>query len=149
MFVPAAADDSPLDATALARGAMRYLRDLGYRPLTEFKLKNKRRADIAAIDRGGRVVIVEVKSGVADFRADAKWPDYLDFCDGFYFAVGADFPHDILPAEAGLLVADRYHAECVRPAPERPLNGTRRKHLILQFALAAAARLHDWEDPGL
>ena len=54
---------------------------------------------MAAIDRTGRVTLVEVKSCRADFRSDRKWQQYLGYCDRFYFAVGRDFPLDLLPPE--------------------------------------------------
>ena len=52
----------------------------------------------SGLDRKGRFVIVEIKSSLADFRADTKWPDYLPHCDFYYFAVADDFPVDVLPA---------------------------------------------------
>ena len=44
------------------------------------------RADVIALCGAGKLTIVEIKSSVADFRADRKWPDYRDFCDRFFFA---------------------------------------------------------------
>jgi len=136
-------------AGQVARGVCRHFADLGYQSLTEFRLRNGRRADILAINRDGHVVLVEVKSSEADFRTDSKWPDYLPFCERFYFAVPPRFPTELLPTDHGLIVADAYDAEIVRPADDRPLNGTRRRHLILRFALTAAARLQGLADPRI
>src|SRR5438105_2005349 len=83
------------DAPLLARGVCRALTQLGFACLTEFALANGRRADVAALGRGGKIAIVEVKSSLADLRADRKWPEYWEFCDRLYFAVAADFPHDL------------------------------------------------------
>lgn len=130
----------PDETSALTRGVMRLFVDMGLAPLAEFQLANGRRADIAALDRKGRVTIVEVKSCRADYEADAKWPDYLDFCDAFYFAVGPAFPRDILPDEAGLILADAYGAAIAAPAHDRPLAGARRKALTLRFARQSALR---------
>ena len=47
----------------------------------ELPLGNGRRADMAAIDRTGRVTLVEVKSDRADFRSDRKWREYPDYCE--------------------------------------------------------------------
>ena len=54
-------------------------------------LRNRRRADLMGIDARGHIVIVEIKVSRADLLGDAKWPEYLDFCDRFYWgpAVGA------------------------------------------------------------
>ena len=88
-------------AQQLARGVGRLLGHLGYDSLTEFTLRSGRRADLAGIDRKGRIVIVEIKSSVADFRADQKWPEYLDYCDLFYFAVPVDFRWKSCPTNRG------------------------------------------------
>ena len=66
--------------------------DLGLAPLVEFKLSSGRRIDVMGLDRKGLFTAVEIKSGREDFRADGKWPEYLDFCDAFYFAVAAGLP---------------------------------------------------------
>lgn len=129
------------DAALLARGVGRLLTDMGYSPLPEFRLSSRRRVDVIGVDARGRVVIVEIKCSLADFRADRKWMEYLEFCDRFYFAVALDFPKDVLPTDTGLIVADAYGGEVVRPAPERPMNGNQRRGLTLQLARTAATRL--------
>ncbi len=123
------------------------LADHGYASITEFPLNNNRRTDVAGIDRKGNVVIVEIKSSPADYRADSKWPDYLDHCDRFYFAVDEMFPIEILPEAQGLIIADRYGAEIVREAEIHKINGARRKALTLSFARTAARRLTSLLDP--
>lgn len=135
-------------AWAIRRGATRLLAAAGQAVVAELPLGNGRRADLVALDGSGRLSIVEIKSGRADFRADRKWHAYLDHCDRFYFAVAADFPRAILPAGEGLIVADRFTAEIVRPAPIRPLAGARRKALLIRFGHAAAARLQALLDPA-
>jgi hypothetical protein len=145
---------SPLDdgrqsaaARDIARGAARLLALHGLRAIPELPLPNGRRADLVAVGEKGEVVIVEIKSSLADFRADQKWPDYRDFSDRLYFAVGREFPMDVLPDEVGVIVADRYGGEMVRTAPEHPLAGARRKAFLLRFARIAAGRLMTLADP--
>lgn len=46
------------------------------------------------------IVIVEIKTSLADLRADRKWPEYRDFCDVLLFAVLAGFPLPALPTPA-------------------------------------------------
>lgn len=125
---------------ALTRGVTRLFFNLGLAPLCEFRLANGRRADVAGIDRKGRFIIAEVKSCRADFEVDQKWPDYLDFCDQFYFAVDPHFPRVLLPDAEGLIIADDYGAAIARSAQDRPLNAARRKALTLRFARQAAAK---------
>jgi hypothetical protein len=131
----------------LTRGVRRALVERGYASLTEFRLASGRRADVLAVNEAGEVVIVEVKSSVADFRADQKWPEYQAWCDTFFFAVAADFPADLIPAECGLMVADGFGAAVLRDAPLVKLNPARRRTLVLRMARMAAGRLHRLEDP--
>lgn len=142
-LIPAAIEDvaNPLVAAGIARGVMRLFADLGYAALQEFPLRAKRRADIVALNDAGEFVIVEIKSCRADFRADQKWPEYLDFCDRFFFAVTPDFPREILPADRGLIIADRHGAAIVRESVATPLNGNRRRAQTLQLAMTASQRL--------
>ncbi len=126
---------------------MRAFAALGYSALAEVTLPNGRRADVLAIDGRGQILLVEVKSSVADFRADAKWPEYRAFCDFFYFAVPADFPQALIPETAGLLVADGYGAEMLRDCAGIALPAARRKALLLRFAHLAASRLQLALDP--
>jgi hypothetical protein len=132
----------------LARGVCRHLLDSGAAPLTEFVPARGLRVDVIAIDAQGHVIIVECKSGLPDFRADAKWPGYLDWCDAFYFAVDDAFPVDVLPPAEGLIRADAWGAEILRPAVPRPLAAARRRALTLRLARKAAERLRQVLDPG-
>jgi hypothetical protein len=141
--------DATGPAERLTRGVRRALVERGYASLTEFRLTTGRRADILAVNDAGEIVIVEVKSSVADFRADRKWPEYQPWCDGFYFAVGTGFPADLIPDDCGLMIADEFGAAVLREAPVVRLNPARRRALVLRLALAAAGRLHRLEDPML
>ena len=145
----ATARSRPNTTIAVTRGTRRFLALSGHATVTELSLKGGRRADIMAIDAKGGVTIVEVKSGVPDFRADQKWPDYLAFCDRFYFAVDEAFPAELIPADCGLMIADAYDAAVVREPADRPLDPARRRSVLLRFARTAAQRLHRVEDPGL
>ena len=137
------------EARKLARGICRTLRALGYGALTEFTLRSGRRVDVIGLNAAGEFLIVEVKISEADFRADRKWPDYLEFCDGFYFAVPEGFPQRLLPEECGLMVVDAYMGAILRPSPKLPpMAAARRRALTLSFGLAATGRLHRVIDPG-
>lgn len=139
---------TPAAAAAITRGVRRALAERGFVSLVEFSLPCGRRADVFAFDGAGTLLIVEVKSGVVDFRTDRKWPEYRDWCDGFYFAVDDAFPSALVPGECGLLVADAFGAAVMRDAPVAKLAGARRRSLIQRAALVAAGRLHRIEDPG-
>ena len=130
----------PETTAQVTRGAARLLTALGYAPLAEVTLPNGRRADLMALGPKGQIFIVEVKSSVEDFRTDQKWWDYGPYCDAFAFAVGPEFPREILPEEPGLIVADGFGGAVLREAPTTPLAGARRKALTLAFARLAAMR---------
>lgn len=134
-------------ALALHRGAGRLLRDRGFALLPEFCLATGRRADIIGINGEGRIWIIEIKSSVQDYRSDNKWHEYGEFCDRFFFAIPDWLEPDIIPQEAGLIVGDKFSAEILREPAEFPLHASRRKALTLQFARAAALRLHGLYDP--
>jgi len=134
-------------ALIIARGVRRLLRARGFSSLTELPLTDGRRADIAAINCDGEVLIVEIKSSLADFRADRKWRDYVASCDRLYFAISEQTPAGLIPSEAGLILADPYGAEIVREAELQRLAPSSRRALLLRFAQAAADRLHRLADP--
>lgn len=136
-------------AAEIARGTQRMLARHGFASLAELPLPNGRRADLVALSQKGEIWIIEIKSSIEDFRSDQKWPEYRDYCDRLLFAVKAEFPTEILPGEAGLILADRYSGEVVREAPEYKLAGGRRKSMMLLFARAAAFRLTLTLDPPL
>jgi hypothetical protein len=137
----------PGTAGSLARGICRALEQLGYASLLEFPLANGRRADILALGKTGDLVIIEIKSSVADFRADRKWAFYREFADRLYFAVPNEFPSVLIPEECGLIVADAFGAAVLRHGVLIPLVPARRRALTLRFALAAASRLRRHLDP--
>ena len=134
-------------ALAIARGIARYLHALGYCVVSELPLPSGRRADLVALGGDGEIIIVEIKSSVADFRADQKWMDYRRHCDRLFFATHADVPCDIFPAAAGLIVADAFGATIVCEAPEQRIAAATRRSVTLRFAHAAALRLQALADP--
>lgn len=128
-------------AMDVARGVSRLLLAEGYSPILEFTLPNGRRLDVAAIGPGGEILGVEIKVALADLRGDAKWREYLDYCDLFYFAIPPDFPGERVPHETGLIVADRYGGAIVKAAEAQTLHASRRKAVTISFARCAAERL--------
>ncbi len=147
------AEDSPLSRPEITqrvtRGMARWLAAAGHAVLTEVPLKSGRRVDLLALDRTGKVLVIEVKSSPADYLADQKWQEYLAYGDAFAFAVPEGFPVDLLPAEEGLFIADGFEAAALRPPVQRLLAPARRKALTLSFARLAATRLHRMVDPPI
>lgn len=141
-------------AQAVARGICRLFARNDIWCLSEMPLRNGRRADLMGIDPKGRVVIVEIKVSRADLLGDGKWPDYLDHCDRFYWGLPPELDRsplegpDFLPDSCGVIVADGYDAEIVRPAPSRPLAAARRKVEVERLARAALRRQLVSHDPA-
>jgi hypothetical protein len=131
----------PDTTLALARGVTRLLADHGLASVLEVPLANGRRADVMALSAHGEIWIVETKSCLADFAVDAKWPDYVEYCDRFFFGVTEEFPRELIPDDVGLIVADGFGGAILRESPARPLAAARRKAVTLLFARLAAARL--------
>ena len=128
-------------AADVARGVSRMLLAEGFSPLTELTLSNGRRLDIAAIGPKGEIIGIEIKISTADLRCDTKWPEYLDYCDLFYFAVPPEFPLAAIPQSAGLVVADCYGGAILRSATPHNVHSARRRSVMLRFAQSAAERL--------
>ena len=142
-------------AQAVARGICRLFARNDIWCLSEMPLRSNRRADLMGIDAKGHLVIVEIKVSRADLLGDGKWTDYLDHCDRFYWGLA---PHldracmdeaHFLPERCGLIVADGYDAEILRPAATVPLAAARRKAETERLARAALRRQLGLIDPNL
>jgi hypothetical protein len=157
MTPPAAIPTDPdlKAAQAVARGICRLFARNDIWCLPEMPLRSNRRADLMGIDAKGHLVIVEIKVSRADLLGDGKWTDYLDHCDRFYWGLA---PHldracmedpGFLPERCGLIVADGYDAEILRPAATVPLAAARRKAETERLARAALRRQQALIDPKL
>lgn len=147
------ASSQPLAAADVARGIGRLFARNGIWCLGEMPLRGGRRADLMGLDAKGRVVIVEIKVSRADLLGDTKWPDYLDHCDRFYWGLAPDLDRACLedpafqPESCGIIVADGYDAEILRPAPLHPLAAARRKVETEALARTAMRRSLIAADP--
>ena len=133
-------------AQAVSRGICRLFARYDIWCIAEMPLRNGRRADLMGIDAKGQILIVEIKVSRADLLGDGKWPDYLDFCDRFFWGLPPELDRacldgsDFRPDCCGVIVADGYDAEIVRPAPLQPLAAVRRKVEIERLARTALRR---------
>jgi hypothetical protein len=136
-----------LVAADVARGTTRMLAREDCLAVAEVALGNNRRADLMGLCPKGLVTIVEVKISRADLLGDAKWTDYLNYCDRFFWAIPVGFDvalldrPELLPERAGVIVADRYEAAIIRQPIPVPLAASRRRAETLRFARRAARRL--------
>ena len=115
-----------LVAVDVARGVSRLFLRHDLLSIAEVPLGNGRRADLFALSPKGLVTIVEIKVSKADLLGDSKWPDYLDYCDRYFWAVPQGFDlglmerPSLMPERTGLIVADRYDAAILREAQSEP-----------------------------
>jgi hypothetical protein len=145
--------DSGDGAASVARGVSRLFLRNQIMVQPEVSLRNHRRADLMGVNAKGEVIIVEIKVARADLLGDQKWPEYLDYCDRFFWAVPAGFDFSpiegdsFLPQRTGLIVADAYDAQIIRPAALVPLAAARRKVEVQRLARVAMRRLMAMADP--
>lgn len=150
---PTPTDGDCRTAREVARGIARLFARNAIWCLAEMPLRNGRRADLMGVDAKGRIVIVEIKVQRCDLLGDAKWPDYLDHCDRFYWGLPPGLDRTPLDGDryrpdcCGIVVADGYDAEIVRPAPLHPLPAARRKAETERLARTALRRLTVGGDP--
>lgn len=151
---PAPRLDSPsLRAADVARGVGRLFARNGIWCMPEVPIRNGRRADLMGIDAKGLVVVVEIKVSRADLIGDGKWTEYLDYCDRFFWALPPGLDRGLLegeafrPAASGVIVADGFDAEIVRPAALAPLAAARRKVEVERLARLAMRRHTALRDP--
>lgn len=137
----------------VARGLARLFHRQGRTVLCEVPLPNGRRADLVAIDARGHISIVEIKVARGDLLADAKWVEYLDWCDRFYWALSPALDTALLddrqPERCGLIIADRYDAAVVRDGVDVVLAPARRKAELLRIGRLAMRRTMSALDPDL
>jgi hypothetical protein len=151
--VPLQTDSELKAGQAVARGICRLFARNDIWCIAEMPLRSNRRADLMGIDPKGQLVIVEIKVSRADLLGDSKWTDYLDHCDRFYWGLAAHLDRAcmeseaFLPGRCGLIVADGYDAEILRPAPTVALGAARRKAETERLARAALRRHHCSLDP--
>ncbi len=142
-------------AAAVARGVSRLFLRNQIMVQSEVSLRNHRRADLMGVNAKGEIVIVEIKCARGDLLGDQKWPEYLDYCDRFFWAVPAGFDFSpieseaFLPERTGLIVADAYDAQIIRPAALVPLAAARRKVETQRLARLAMRRLMGIADPEM
>ena len=137
-----------MEASRICAAVMRFYGERGYACLPEFTLKTNRRPDVTCLNKQGEIIMVEVKSSVADFKADKKWHEYSEWADALYFAVAEDFPLNILPDETmcGILITDGFDCHMIRDAPAARLAAARRHSMIRRLARTAMFRLGHQDD---
>lgn len=101
------------------------------------------RADVLAINSKGHIVICEVKSSRADYKADTKWDRYRVYSNQLYFLFPPDMeiPEEIAATpDVGVLYPGTAFHPLVskKPARKRKVAGKLRKATILSLLFRAA-----------
>lgn len=147
--------DHGLSAQNVARGITRLFARHAIWMMPEYSLPNKRRADLVGLDKNGNIIMVEIKVAKADLMGDNKWTEYLDYCDQFYWALSPQLDSNIvngalfMPDRTGVIVADGYDAEILRPAARHALAAARRTKLLKDIAHNGLRRAALHNDPHI
>jgi hypothetical protein len=108
------------------------------------------RADLLALTFYGDTTVVEVKSSVADFKADKKWHNYLPFANKFYFAMTAatySKVKDLIPKGIGVMLVSEFQdsvgrtrksLKVAKPAYRREIEAETNINLIIRLAFRNA-----------
>lgn len=106
-----------------------------------------RRADVIGNKISGEIVIIEVKSSVADFRSDSKWHEYLKYADRFYLAFTKDVARKIrvytelmsrIPKRVGVMVLEPYgYMRIIKKAQRVEVEPTLRLNILARLAWRA------------
>jgi hypothetical protein len=106
----------------------------------------KLRADVFALSMRGEVSIVEVKSCLADFKADCKYMGYAEYCTQLYLAMPLEVYEkvkDTIPKTVGVFLyqqhGDRLERIRILPAKKRALDNK----VLLNLTIRAAFRNSD------
>lgn len=133
---------------AVTRAATIWAAKRGYGVFVEIGLTvwGARRADIMGLRMNGEVILMEVKSGRADFTGDTKWRSYLQYCDRLYICfyhtekpwVSELYPmFKELGVGIGYLDANGYFTIDLR-SKVRPMDGKIRRSIITRMAYRCA-----------
>lgn len=133
-------------ADALKRAAAFLFLRYGYSCSFELGLESwgSRRADVIGSKISGQVVIVEIKSSVADLRGDHKMASYIKHCDRFYLCFtdkvwqkvkAKDELLEMVPKKAGVIALqpDGW-AKIVRPCKTKGMTEEARMLVLARLA---------------
>lgn len=133
-------------ADALKRAAAFLFFKYGYSCSFELGLESwgSRRADVIGSKISGAIVIIEIKSSVADFRADDKLKTYLKHCDRFYLCFTKkvwlkvkenETLMEKLPKRAGVIaLQEDGYAKIVRPCKIKEMAPENRLAILARLA---------------
>jgi hypothetical protein len=105
------------------------------------------RADLIATNMGLYIILVEVKSSVADFRTDKKWHKYLPFSNKTYFAMAPEVYEkvkDQIPKGIGIfLVYPSGHTKIKGRAHHREVDAAVKLNIAARLVYRSGETLHE------
>lgn len=146
-FVPVIKKRRTDTADTLKESALCHFTRYGYSCYKEIGLNSwgKQRADLVGVNLKSKILVVEIKSSVQDYKTDKKWKSYLPFCDRFFFCIsetlytkiGPQIKKDLAKTGAGLLVLNAktgFLDTKIRCAEQSFLSTEQRLTLVTRFA---------------
>lgn len=104
----------------------------------------KLRADVLCLDLRAKIVLVEIKSSVADYSTDKKWRTYLEYSNRMYFCFSMPvyeklkdrLKADLKGTGVGVLVLDPKsgYLEVKQTARYRKMAGKTKRDLVIRMA---------------
>lgn len=126
-----------------------HLRERGQRVRTEFELKNRRIADVLAIDRYGTITIYECKVTLRGWEQQQAQAKYLDWCHRLAIVVNVgtyrppepqtlNLSEPAIGSRLGLIEVDRLGTITLVNPPVRPMDDERSRWVLDAVAKAPA-----------
>lgn len=123
--------------------AIRYLVGRGYAVYREISIAggNSLRGDVVGINSKKEIVVIEVKSGKADYKSDTKWVKYLAFCHKLYFLFPENTIDSIVPLPGkgtGILSLTNGLPKVFRNAEKREVDKDDIDRLLIRMAFRSS-----------
>lgn len=131
----------------LTKAAIGYWVKKRYACLSELGVMpwGKRRADVVAVNHRGEIIILEIKSGLADFQTDFKLQHYLEFANRTYLVMYHKHWDKVVkkglsvPKGMGVLVlTPDGHCTVLRKAKFKQLDPAVQLNIFIRMAWASA-----------
>uniref|UniRef100_A0A6H1ZRF9 Putative DNA repair protein n=1 Tax=viral metagenome TaxID=1070528 RepID=A0A6H1ZRF9_9ZZZZ len=88
-----------------------------------------------------KVIAFEIKVNRQDFLRDDKWPDYLPYCNEFYFVAPTGIiDRDEVPGDAGLLISSK-NAKVLYTKKKAPFRDVKIPESIFRYVLMWRAKI--------
>lgn len=135
-----------MDAKLIREAVARYYTKKNYAVNFEVGLAKggRLRADVLCVNLAAHIVLIEVKSSVADFKTDKKWHLYKSYGDKMHFAMDAETYEKVkslIPKGVGVFVVHTLKSIVSKQSARNgEIDPETRLDLIIRMAYRSADR---------